>query len=210
MSIKYNKKYIYIKTSVVVFPLRAKRVVDARSRTRPDGSFSKVDKSRKKRIKQSSGVQTHLNRQVQLSLSSQLSRRRRCFLPPLAAPSSTGDAINVSLPNSGFSGPTGRLTHCWHDGLCARSTQVWLLSGSTPKQANSGSRVHNRAGSALADGPELVPGLDRVATSWSTGPSVCRSSGHRCRLIFPSLASLWMTCVSNSALWTPVFLKAPA
>lgn len=33
---------------------------------------------------------------------------------------------------------------------------------------------------------------------------------HRRRLILPSLASRWMTCVSKSALWTPVFLKAPA
>lgn len=73
---------------------------------------------------------------------------------------STGNPINVSLPNSGFSGPTGRLTHCWHDGLCARSTQVWFLSRSPPKQANSGSNMQSRPGSDLPDGPELVPGLD--------------------------------------------------
>lgn len=38
----------------------------------------------------------------------------------------------------------------------------------------------------------------------------CVGRRHRCRLILPSLASLWMTSVSNSALWTPVLRKAPA
>lgn len=54
--------------------------------------------------------------------------------------------------------------------------------------------------------------------SWSVGLKACQqvctsvhqSVDHRCRLILPSLASWWMTCVSKSALWTPVFLKAPA
>lgn len=96
-------------------------------------------------------------------------------------------------------------------GLCATFAKRMTKLTQNPLKWHLRPRLGLRSGEQTVGWTQKVTlELKLIGRSVSGWVGVTVGDAHRRRLILPSLASRWMTCVSKSALWTPVFLKAPA
>lgn len=96
-------------------------------------------------------------------------------------------------------------------GSCATFAKRMTKLAQNPLKWHLRPRLSLRSGEQTVGGTQKVTlELKSIGRSVSGWVGVTVGGAHRRRLILPSLASWWMTCVSKSALWTPVFLKAPA